>query len=129
MAEARGYTVSAYGQMIQDRGRMAAYAAALKNRVAPGGVVADIGAGPGVFSLLACQYGARRVYAIEPADVICLAREVAAANGYGDRIQFFQAVSTRVALPSRRTWSSRTCAGFCRCSSAICRPSWTQGSA
>ena len=101
MAEVSGYTVSAYGQMIQDRGRMAAYAAALKRRVAPGSVVADIGAGTGVFSLLACQYGASRVYAIEPADAICLARECAAANGYAERIRFFQAVSTRVSLPER----------------------------
>jgi type I protein arginine methyltransferase len=96
LAEPSGYRVSSYGQMILDRGRTAAYAAALKRRVAPGSVVADIGAGTGtgVFSLLACQYGARRVYAIEPDDAIGLARECAVANGYAERIRFLQAVST-----------------------------------
>jgi protein arginine N-methyltransferase 1 len=101
LAEISAYTVSGYGQMIKDVGRMGAYAAALRRKVAPGLVVADIGAGTGIFSLLACQYGASRVYAIEPDDAICLARECAAANGYAERIRFFQAVSTRVTLPER----------------------------
>ena len=45
--------------------------------------------------------GARRVYAIEPDDIIQVARDLAAANGYADRIEFFQALSTQVNLPER----------------------------
>jgi protein arginine N-methyltransferase 1 len=64
-------------------------------------VVLDLGTGTGIFALLACQMGARRVYAIEPGDVIQVARDLAAANGYSDRIRFFQARSTQINLPER----------------------------
>jgi protein arginine N-methyltransferase 1 len=56
----------------------------------------DIGTGTGIFALLACRFGARRVYAIEPDDAIQVAREIAKANGYADRIEFLQAMSTQV---------------------------------
>jgi type I protein arginine methyltransferase len=76
------YTISQFGNMYVNKARMDAYAAALRDAVTPNSVVLDIGAGTGIFALLACRYGARRVYAIEPDDAINLAREVAAANGY-----------------------------------------------
>jgi protein arginine N-methyltransferase 1 len=61
--------------------------------------VLDIGTGIGMFALMACQCGAARVYAIDPGDLIDLARELAAANGYADRIHFIQGISTRITLP------------------------------
>ena len=54
-----------------------------------------------MFALLACRFGARRVYAIEPEDAIEVAREIAVANGYADRIEFIQAMSTEATLPER----------------------------
>jgi protein arginine N-methyltransferase 1 len=93
------YNVSAYGFMIADNARMDAYAEALRRAVKPDSVVLDIGAGTGIFSLLACRFGARKVYAIEPDDAIRVAREIAAANGYSDRIEFIQKLSTEVTLP------------------------------
>jgi protein arginine N-methyltransferase 1 len=90
------YSLHVYGQMIEDSPRMNAYAAALRETVKPDSVVMDLGCGPGVFALLACQLGARRVYAVEPENVIGLAREFAAANGFADRIQFFESVSTQI---------------------------------
>jgi type I protein arginine methyltransferase len=95
------YSVSAYGAMIADRIRIRAYAEALRRVITPDSVVVDLGAGPGLFALLACRYGARRVYAIEPADIIQVAREIAAANGLADRIEFIQAMSTDVTLAER----------------------------
>jgi type I protein arginine methyltransferase len=62
-------------------------------------VILDLGAGTGIFSLLACQFGAKKVYAIEPDNAIELARIMAMANGYGDRIECIQALSTAVTLP------------------------------
>ena len=80
---------------------MDAYLEALERSVTPGSVVVDLGCGPGVFAIHACHLGAKRVYAIEPQDVIQLARDVAVANGFGSRIEFIQAVSTEVELPER----------------------------
>lgn len=95
------YSVSAYGKMIADDLRMRAYVAALRKAIKANSVVLDLGSGPGVFALLACKLGARRVYAVEPEGVITLAREVAAANGLANRIEFFEALSTEVTLSER----------------------------
>ncbi|NJL81865.1 MAG: methyltransferase domain-containing protein [Chloroflexaceae bacterium] len=93
------YSITNYGQMIADTARTDAYVAALSQQVKPGSVVVDIGTGTGIFALIACQLGARQVYAIEPSDAIQVAREIAAHNGYQGRIHFHQALSTAVELP------------------------------
>lgn len=93
------YSVSAYSRMIADEARVKAYAEAMRQAITPESVVLEIGAGTGFFSMLACQFGARKVYAIEPDGSIQLAREIAAANGYANRIEFIQDLSTRVTLP------------------------------
>ena len=95
------YSLRVYGAMIADARRFNAYAKAIARAVRPGDTVADIGCGPGVFSLLACRAGARRVFAIEPADSIQFARELAAANGFTDRIEFAQSDSRKTELPER----------------------------
>ena len=95
------YSVAAYGAMIGDGVRADAYAAALRQAVRAESIVLDIGTGAGAFALLACQLGARRVVAVEPDDVIELARELAIANGYQDRIEFIQDVPTNVTLAER----------------------------
>lgn len=95
------YSVHSYGQMLADAPRMDAYVSALRQAVRPGSVVLDLGSGPGVFALLACKLGARRVYAIEPDDVIQLAREAVSANGFADRIECIQGFSTEISLPQR----------------------------
>lgn len=92
------YSVHFYGQMLRDVSRMQAYTAALRRAVKPDSVVMDLGCGPGVFALLACKFGARRVYAVEPDNIIGLARETAAANGFSDRIEFFEKLSTEITL-------------------------------
>ncbi|HEY2016590.1 MAG TPA: 50S ribosomal protein L11 methyltransferase, partial [Bryobacteraceae bacterium] len=93
------YSITSYGNMIDDRVRMGAYEAALRATVRPGSTVIDLGAGTGIFSLLACRLGAARVYAIEPGSAINLARCLAYDEGLADRIECIQEVSTRVALP------------------------------
>lgn len=85
--------------MIGDTVRMSAYEEALRRSVKPGSVVVDIGTGTGIMAVLACRFGARRVYAIEPDDVIQVARQIAADNGFSDRIEFIQDISTKVELP------------------------------
>jgi len=95
------YSLGAYGSMIADRVRVEAYAEALRKTVRKGCVVAEIGTGPGVFAVLSCQLGAGRVFAIEPAEIIQVAREVAHANGCSGKIEFFEDFSHRVTLPAR----------------------------
>ena len=95
------YSLSDYGSMMGDGWRFAAYAKAIAKSVRPGDAVAEIGCGPGVFSLLACRAGARRVYAIESEDSIQFARTLAAENGFADRIEFIQSDSRKVELPER----------------------------
>lgn len=94
------YSITGYGSMIADQGRMEAYRQALQQAIQPGAVVLDIGTGPGIFALLACQAGASRVYAIEPNEMaIQVARSVVAANGYQDKVRLIQALSTETQLP------------------------------
>src|SRR5947207_10084620 len=95
------YSVSDYGAMISDHTRMAPYVEALRRYVRPDSVVVDIGTGTGIFALLACKFGARKVYAIEPNEAIQIARELAAANGYTETVEFIEDYSTRVNLPER----------------------------
>ncbi len=93
------YPLKGYGAMIADAKRTAGYLEALRQTITPGAVVLDIGTGIGMFAMMACQCGAARVYAIDPSDLIDLARELAAANSYADRIHFIQGISTRITLP------------------------------
>ncbi|HWE93444.1 MAG TPA: 50S ribosomal protein L11 methyltransferase [Tepidisphaeraceae bacterium] len=95
------YTIPQYGKMINDASRMSAYERALRQTIRPGSVVVDIGCGTGIFSLLACRMGAKRVYAIEPSDAIQVAREIARANSFADRIEFIQDLSSNATLPER----------------------------
>jgi SAM-dependent methyltransferase len=100
-AEIAMYSVHDYGTMIADRVRMEAYSEALRQAIRPDAAVLDLGTGAGIFALLACRFGARHVYAIEPSNIIEVGREIAAANDCGDRITFVQQRSERVRLPER----------------------------
>ena len=79
------YSILGYGQMISDRVRLHAFMEAMRRTIKPGCAVLDIGTGPGIMALLACRFGARKVYAIEADAVIHVAREIAVRNGFGDR--------------------------------------------
>jgi len=86
-------------QYLADHHRMAAFERAIAAVVRPGDVVADLGCGTGILGLLACRAGASRVYAVDGGGMISVARDVAAANGYADRIVHILGLSTRVDLP------------------------------
>ncbi len=94
MIRPAGYSVIDYGNMIECEPRMSIYAEALRRAVTPGCTVIDLGAAFGVFSLLACKYGARSVIAIEPDPSIELLMPLAQANGCADRITVVRDIST-----------------------------------
>ena len=95
------YTVIDYGGMIRDKVRMEPYVSALRKNVNSDSVVLDLGTGTGIFAVLACKFGARKVYAIEPNEAIQLAREIARDNQCADRISFIEDLSTNVSLPEK----------------------------
>jgi precorrin-6B methylase 2 len=95
------YSIADFGRMIDDEVRMGAFREALAATIDPGSVVLDLGAGTGIMALLACRYGAKRVYAVEPSDALQVARETAAKNGYSDRIICIQKRSAAANLPER----------------------------
>jgi len=95
------YSVLNYGHMVADAVRMDAYARAIERTVKPGSIVVDIGAGTGIFSLLAARAGARRVHAIEPNPAVWLLADLARENGVADRVEIHQTTSYDVTLPEK----------------------------
>jgi protein arginine N-methyltransferase 1 len=95
------YSLDQFASMFSDKIRMDAYMEAIAQTVRPNDAVVDLGCGPGIFALLACKAGARRVYAIDTNGVVDFGRQLAAANGFADRILFLRGDSRRILLPER----------------------------
>ncbi|MEI9884895.1 MAG: 50S ribosomal protein L11 methyltransferase [Rhizomicrobium sp.] len=73
--------------MMNDARRNLAWDKALRRAVRPGMQVLEIGTGAGMLAMMAARAGAARVVTCEKDEVAAaLARELAARNGYGDRI-------------------------------------------
>jgi hypothetical protein len=90
-----------HAHYARDTRRLDAYSRALQHVIRPQHVVLDLGAGTGVLGLLACRAGARKVYAIEAGPIAGLARDMAAANGVGDRVVVLREHSYLASLPER----------------------------
>jgi predicted RNA methylase len=87
--------------MTLDSQRNEAYAKALAKLITPESVVLDLGAGLGIHGLLAAKLGAKRVYLVEPEDIISVAAQIAKANGYSDRVHCLQGKIEDVTLPEQ----------------------------
>jgi SAM-dependent methyltransferase len=85
--------------MALDRARNDAYAAALRDVVGSDTVVLDLGAGTGVLGLIAARMGAKRVYLVEPEDVVVVSEEIARANGLDRFVRLVQGRIEDVRLP------------------------------
>lgn len=94
MSRPSGYSIRAYGAMVTCEPRMSVYAQALERAVTPGCTVIEIGAGFGVFTLLACKYGAGKVIAIEPDPSVELIMPLAKANGCADKVTVIRGLSS-----------------------------------
>lgn len=93
--------VDEHRHYLSDSVRLEAFRKAIGETVKPGDVVVDLGSGTGILGFLACDAGAARVYAVEAGSMIQLARALARANGYGERVIFVPGLSTEVDLPER----------------------------
>ncbi len=87
--------------MALDSLRNDAYAQALAKAIALESVVLDLGAGLGIHGHLAAKLGAKRVYLVEPEDIISVAAQIAKANGYSDRVHCLQGKIEEVNLPEQ----------------------------
>lgn len=85
--------------MLLDTERTGQFRRAVHAAVRPGDVVVDVGCGTGVLAFFACQAGARHVYAIDEGPIIGLARDLAAANGFADRVTFLHSGSWAAEVP------------------------------
>ena len=93
--------IDEHREYLRDRARLAVFERAIAAVVRPGDVVADLASGTGILGLFACRAGARRVYAIDNSGMNGPARDIARANGFGDRIVWVNGHSTQVDLPER----------------------------
>jgi len=71
-------------EMIRDKARTEAYKRAIEqNRhLFEGKTVLDIGTGTGILSLFAARAGAKKVYAVDNADIVHFARDIVETNNY-----------------------------------------------
>jgi precorrin-6B methylase 2 len=94
-------TVASHRSMALDVRRNAAYRDALAAIIRPDSVVLDLGAGTGVLGMMAARLGARRVYLVEPEEIVSVAEELVAANGLQDRVRCIRGRIEDVQLPER----------------------------
>jgi protein arginine N-methyltransferase 1 len=86
-------------QLLLDEIRVNAYRDALRRVVTADSVVLDIGTGSGILGFLACEAGARRVFAVEDQHSADLAMFLTKHLGYSDRMTVLHDRSTNIELP------------------------------
>lgn len=87
--------------MFADPVRAEVHFKALESVITPESVVVDLGAGSGLFSLIACKLGARKVYAIEPSKSIHAGKTLAKDCGFESRIEWIQNDSLKIQLEEK----------------------------
>jgi protein arginine N-methyltransferase 1 len=95
------YDFAGYCSMISDEARMNAYVSALREAVTKDSVVLDLGSGTGIFSFLACKFGAKKVYSVEPNSLVHLSKELAARNDCADKIEHIEKLSSEIELDEK----------------------------
>jgi hypothetical protein len=87
-----------HASMLADTDRVEAYRRAIAAVVRPGDVVVDLGAGTGLLSVFAARAGARRVFAVEVAEIGDAAKSLVAAHR---QIEVIRGRAEEVTLPER----------------------------
>jgi precorrin-6B methylase 2 len=95
------YSLGSHRSMTFDERRNTAYLKALKKVITPDSVVLDLGAGLGILGLQAAKLGAKKVYLVEPEDVISVTREIVKTNGLDDRVVCLQGKIEKIDIPER----------------------------
>jgi len=98
--------------LLADSPRTDSFLRAIRQNVAPGDVVVDVGTGTGIMAMAARQAGAAKVYAIERSQIINLAEQAAKANKLEDGIVFLRGDSARIDLPEKADVVVSECLGL-----------------
>lgn len=98
-------------KILGDTKRKSAFVNAVRRVVTSDDIVLDLGTGSGILAIAAAQAGAKKVYALEPAGMINVAKQVAADNDVVDKIEFIRGWSTQIDLPERATLLSTDIVG------------------
>jgi len=97
-----GYsTIQDHRLMIFDELRNTYYSAAIKKAVDQESVVLDLGAGLGLHGLIAACAGARKVYLVEPALIIDVAKQLVIANDLTGQVDCFTDKIEEIELPGK----------------------------
>jgi len=94
--------LGAHLTMLSDKMRLVTYRQALKNTVIPGkSIVVDIGTGTGILAMMAARLGAKKVYAIEAANIANIAETLIDSNDLSQKIEIIRGYSTDILLPEK----------------------------
>lgn len=89
-------------RLLRDEVRNVLFHKALKRVVNKDSRVLDIGAGSGVWAIMAAKFGAKKVVAIEgDSSLIPLIQAHAAENGVADKVEVINGISTEIKLRGR----------------------------
>ncbi len=91
-------TLGHHEEMLADTVRVEAYRQGIANAVTEGDVVVDLGTGTGLLAFMASRAGAAKVYAVDHSEVIRLAKDVGAENGFRN-IDYVQTNSREFTAP------------------------------
>jgi histone-arginine methyltransferase CARM1 len=89
--------------MLADYVRTGTYQKAIYGNSADfhGRVVLDVGTGTGILAFFALQAGAARVYAVDASNSVHVAKKLAEANGFADRITIINGKIEEITLPEQ----------------------------
>ncbi|MEM1111413.1 MAG: class I SAM-dependent methyltransferase [Pseudomonadota bacterium] len=87
--------------MFFDEVRNRMYRQAMQEVISSDSVVLDLGSGLGVMGFIAAELGAKRVYMVDPAEIMDVTRQAVAASAHAQKIQCFRDTIEGVELPEQ----------------------------
>lgn len=91
--------IASHHSMIFDEHRNALYGDAIRKCVNSESIVLDLGAGLGLHGFMAAKAGAKKVYLVEPADVLDVAAMAGQSNELNANVQYIKKIIEETQIP------------------------------